>query len=319
MIKENIWLLGTGYMAIEYAKVLKDLGCTFTTIGRGDENCQKFEKEVGIKPISGGIKEFLLTNPQIPNAVINAAGIDLLSETTHLLLDFGVKYILLEKPGFGSIDEFEPLYQKALNKKVTILLAYNRRFYASVQHALKMIENDGGAKSMVFDFTEWSHVIGSLAKSKVEHNNWFYGNSTHLIDLAFFMCGTPKIMHCHVSGQNKINWHPHASIFSGSGITEQNVLFSYHANWAGPGRWGIDIITGKNRYIYKPLEKLHMMALGSVAINLVEDIDYSLDEKFKPGIYLQTQKFLNNELENFCDIERQWNLINFYNQIIKGN
>lgn len=36
-----IWLIGAGYMAKEYAKVLKALEIPFTVIGRNEENCKK--------------------------------------------------------------------------------------------------------------------------------------------------------------------------------------------------------------------------------------------------------------------------------------
>ena len=59
MIKENIWIIGTGYMAIEYVKVLQKLSCDFIAIGRGSENCKHFREITGVDSIDGGLDEFL--------------------------------------------------------------------------------------------------------------------------------------------------------------------------------------------------------------------------------------------------------------------
>ena len=56
--------------------------------------------------------------------------------------------------------------------------------------------------------------------------------------------------------QRKISWHPSASGFVGSGVTDNGVLFSYISNWDCPGRWSVEIITNKRRFILSPLEEL---------------------------------------------------------------
>nr|XP_006823241.1 PREDICTED: uncharacterized protein LOC100367900 [Saccoglossus kowalevskii] len=159
--------------------------------------------------------------------------------------------------------------------------------------AREMIKQDGGVKSFVFEFTEWSHVISALPHSDIVKSSWFLANSSHILDLAFFMGGQPRTIKCFNSGKGDVTWHPQASTWVGSGITDSNALFSYHANWAGPGRWWLEIVTTKNRYIFRPLEKLHITRLGSVKIEEVE-IDDSLDKNFKPGLWRQTKTFLED-------------------------
>jgi len=314
MIKENIWIIGTGYMAIEYAKVLQKLSCEFIAIGRGSENCKHFREITGVDSIDGGLVEFLKTNPRIPNAVINTVGIDSLSSSTRSLIEYGIKYILLEKPGFGNPNELSETLLLSKKYDSNILLAYNRRFYQSALKAVEIINADGGVKSFNFEFTEWSHSIQTLDKSLVEHNNWFYGNSTHLIDLAFFLGGKPKSLSCYKTGS--LNWHPSGSIYSGSGETEGGALFSYIANWQSPGRWNLELATNNYRLIFRPLEKLQIMKLGSVQIDYFDEIDYKIDEEFKPGIYLQTMAFLNNQKSLFSDIFEQFeNMKEVYSKI----
>jgi hypothetical protein len=169
--------------------------------------------------------------------------------------------------------------------------------------AKKRIEEDGGVTSFHFEFTEWSHQIRNLNKHKTELENWFLGNSTHVVDTAFYLCGKPKEISCYHSGGN--DWHPNSTIFAGAGVTETAALFSYEANWESAGRWSIDIMTKKHRFVFKPMEKLQIQQIGSVAVSFIEGIDYSYDEKFKPGLYLQTQAFLENQYENFCSLNEQ--------------
>jgi predicted dehydrogenase len=302
-----IWIVGTGLMAKEYAKVLKSLGKEFLAIGRGEANSQNFASEFNARAFTGGLALFLQSKPELPDAVIVAVGVESLTETTGLLLEAGVKNILLEKPGVAYPAEIPRLASLAHEKNATVVLAYNRRFYASVLKAEEICKADGGIVSFNFEFTEWSHVIRTLNKHQAEHHNWFLGNSTHVIDTAFFLGGKPRELAAFYKGT--LEWHPASSVFAGAGVTESGALFSYHANWEGPGRWVIELLTLKHRLIFKPMESLQIQKIGSVAVEPVE-IDDRLDKEFKPGLYLQTKAFLEGELSRFCSVEEQNRMIN---------
>ena len=51
----NLWLIGSGLMALDYAKIIKALNIEFTVIGRGIKSAQNFEKITGTKVIKGGL------------------------------------------------------------------------------------------------------------------------------------------------------------------------------------------------------------------------------------------------------------------------
>jgi hypothetical protein len=294
----NIWLIGT---------VLKKLNVPFIVIGRSEFRCLEFEAKVGVRPISGGIQNFLITAPVMPSKVIITTKVEELQVISKLLMDYGVKNILAEKPGVAYVNEINELVDLAKKTQTNLLIAYNRRFYASVLKAEKIIEEDGGVSSFNFEFTEWSHIISTLKETDAGLHNWFLGNSTHVIDLAFYLGGFPKQFSAYYKGS--LNWHPTASAYAGAGISETGALFSYHANWEAPGRWVLEVLTTKHRLIFKPMEKLQIQAVGSVAINPVE-INDSLDISFKPGIYLQTKAFIENDYTRFCNIYDQQQLIN---------
>ncbi len=304
-----IWIVGAGLMAREYAKVLNALKVNYIVIGRNKDNCASLAAEYHCEVVSGGIDAFLHTKPSLPEKVIVAVGIEALTETTVSLLTYGVQQILLEKPGVGYPAEIDTLVNLANKKNARVLLAYNRRFYASVMKAQQIIHEDGGVSSFNFEFTEWSHVIRTLTKTNAEHHNWFLGNSTHVIDTAFYLGGKPEKLATFFKGS--LDWHPAAANFCGAGISQSGALFSYHANWEAPGRWVLEILTKKHRLLFKPMESLQIQVLGSVAVNPVE-IDDHLDKEFKPGLYLQTKAFLENNDTNFCAVQEQKEMIDRY-------
>jgi len=306
-MNNETWLIGTGQMAMDYAAVLKSLNKPFTVIGRGETKSKAFEKQIGMTVISGGIQNYLETNPNVPEKVIVATNVEELQSICKMLINYGVKDILIEKPGVAYPREIDELAEVAKQTGVNVLLAYNRRFYASVLEAEKIIAEDGGLSSFNFEFTEWSHVITAEPKTDADLNNWFLGNSTHVVDLAFYIGGQPKDLSAYYAGA--LEWHPSASIFAGAGITEKGSLFSYQANWEAPGRWVLELLTKKHRLIFKPMEKLQIQLLGSVAINPVE-INDSLDTEFKPGLSLQTKAFLEGNYDRFCTVESQKQMIN---------
>jgi predicted dehydrogenase len=315
MSNSNIWIIGTGLMGIEYAKVLKDLGKSYEAIGRSQKSADNFEKMNCGKVFTGGLDKFLEGKPELPEFCIVAVGVEMLAKSAIELLKYGVSNILLEKPGVGNPNEIKELLLLAEKKKANVLLAYNRRFYASVMAVEKLIEEDGGLLSFHFEFTEWSHTIKDLVKHKDEHNFWFLGNSTHVIDAAFYLGGYPSSISAYFTGS--LDWHPNSSIFVGSGKSEKGALFSYHANWEGPGRWTIEFITRKNRFFLKPIETLQRQKLGTINIEQIE-IEDALDKHFKPGLYLQTKAFLENDYTRFCTLKSQSHFIEYYYKKMSG-
>jgi glutamyl-tRNA reductase len=60
--KNDIWLIGAGYMATEYAKVLEGLKRSYTVIGKGRAHAEQFRKDTGHEVIEGGIQAYLAQN-----------------------------------------------------------------------------------------------------------------------------------------------------------------------------------------------------------------------------------------------------------------
>mgnify|MGYP000249366669 CR=1 FL=1 len=310
-------LVGCGPMASDYYKVIKSLDIEVDIIGRGKKSAETFEKENDAIVISRNIDDYIKSERihNVKNAIISV-NIENLYEVCNKLLYTNIENILLEKPGYLYDNEIYNLEKKSrvLNKK--IFIAYNRRFYNSVIQLNKIVENDGGVKSCNFDFTEWSHVIDDLKINYKVKQKWFMANSSHVLDLAFFIIGRPKKLESFISG--KIKWHKSGSRFVGSGVSEKDILFSYHANWLGPGRWSLEFITNNNKLILCPMENLKLIKLGSVKENEIIANDND-DTNFKPGLFKQVDGFLNNKFKNLCSIKDQISNIKYYNKISNYN
>ena len=179
--------------------------------------------------------------------------------------------------------------------------------------AKDIIENDGGAKSFLFEFSEVEKMILELNKLDSVKAFWFMVNSSHPVDLAFYLGGTPK----EINGYCKKGDYWFQREYVGSGITENGALFSYYSNWNAPGRWNVEIATRNYRIILKPLEELRIQKLNSFAIEKIEPADED-DILFKPGLLKQTKAFLDREFSDFLSISDHCEMLEIYEKMNKG-
>lgn len=305
----DLWLIGSGGMALEYAKVLQAHHIAFTVIGRGHESAIAFTKMSGMDVVKDGLTSYLHTKPKLPSKAIIAVGVEALSETMKSLIEYGVPNILVEKPGALTKEEIVSALLLAKKNSVRVFVAYNRRFYASTLRALELIAEDGGVKSFNFEFTEWGHEIQGLKKAPGVKDAWFLANSTHVADLAFYLGGIPTEMTTFTAGS--LDWHPAASIFSGAGKTNTGAIFSYQANWGAPGRWGVETLTSNYRLIFRPMESLKIMKKGSINIEEVP-LNDEMDKQFKPGLNEMVKRFLRGQDDGLCALESQSQLWDIY-------
>jgi predicted dehydrogenase len=316
-MKKKVFLVGTGQMAIDYLSVLNNQNCDITVIGRGKESAMKFESQTGVKPFVGGLQEYIINNGFFANAyVIIATGTEALMPSLLLVLQAGAYKVLIEKPAAISIEELIENEEKLKPYYDKVFVAYNRRFYTSVIEAQKMIEEDGGLQTIHFEFTEWAHKIEPLTKAVGVKENWFFANSTHVVDLAFYLAGKPIQWHSY-SKSGLIKWHSKTN-FTGAGITENGVLFSYLSNWESAGRWSLELLTTNRRIYLKPMENIFVQKKGTINI-LEHKYDNYLDLNYKPGIYNQIKAFFQSENCNLLSIYEHIKISKeIYSKIIKN-
>lgn len=303
-------------MAMDYAKVLVSMGVRFSTIGRGPSSAHAFQNATGLEAHTGGLERFVANTclEEFTHAIV-CVGEARLGQATKVLIEAGMKSILVEKPGASNVGEITQTAAISSERRISCFVGYNRRFYASVQRAQQMIQEDGGVASFLFEFTEWSHRIKDLTKEQGVLENWFLHNSTHVVDMAFYLGGWPERMTSISSGGT--SWHPAASVFAGAGVAHGGATFSYGANWEAPGRFSTEILTRTRRMIFRPLEQLRVVELGSVREEAVE-LDDRLDVEFKPGLWKQVNAFLSNETSVLPTIQQQAEHAAVYEAILHG-
>ncbi|KKM92325.1 hypothetical protein LCGC14_1219600 [marine sediment metagenome] len=311
----DVLLIGAGPMAISHAQVLQSLNLKFIVVGRSKQSANSFQEKTKINVITGGINKWLSNNKVCPKYAIVAVTGTQLGNVTRALINHGMKNILLEKPGGLNNDDIKPVADSAKKSDSNVLLGYNRRFYSSTLKVKEIIAEDGGVNSYYFEFTEWPHTIVPLRKDPEVKKRWLLHNSTHVIDLAFYLGGEPGEIHSYSKGG--FDWHPDGTIFTGAGVSKSGALFSYHSNWDAPGRWGVEILTQRHRLIFRPLEKLQIQKLKSVVIEEVR-IDDQLDIKFKPGLYRQLKAFLEGNTNTFININQHASRLKIFDCICKG-
>ncbi len=289
--KKSVLIIGAGRIANEYAIALSKLKIKNVTIlGNTQKSLQKFKIFSNFEIISGGY-ENELPNIRKKDLVIIATPIPMLIKAAKIAIKNGQTRILIEKPGSVFKKDLKSL--QSLIKKQKVRIAYNRIFYPSFHKLKQLVEKEGGITSCKFDFTEWIHTIEFEKYDDIIYQRWGISNSLHVISMAFELIGMPKEISSYQKG--KFDWHPSGSIFVGSGISKKNIPFSYHANWNGGGRWGIEVVTNESKYRLSPLEKLYRLPKGST-----EWSEIQLKETFpkvKAGIAEEIAVILSNKFE----------------------
>ena len=306
----RVLVVGAGGMAAAYHKVLSAMGAKFDVVCRSEISADNFFRQTGYRPTPGGLTQYL--EAVVPESAIIATGIENLYESAKALLEKGVRHLLIEKPGALYVEQLQKLHALSELNDSSVYIAYNRRFYASVSKLLALVKDDGGVKTISFDFTEWSDRIEPLSKGDGVKEKWVLSNSTHVIDLAFFIAGKPSELSAYVDGG--LTWHTSGSCFVGSGVTERNALFSYRSDWDSQGRWGVTVYSKNYSYTLCPLEGLSRIPRNSVAHEQV-DLDDKLDIDFKPGLYKQVQGFLNRSTKSMCSLQEHIELFTTYEKI----
>ena len=81
-----------------------------------------------------------------------------------------------------------------------------------------------------------------------------------------------------------------------------------------PGRWGVELLTAKRRLIMRPVEQLQVMPLGTVKIEAMDPLD-RFDQDYKPGLYRQTQAFIEGNDHLFCTLPEQVENVRIYSEM----
>ena len=248
----KILVLGVGPMAEEYLTACQNLSIQPEFVGRSVAGMKRFEAKTGVRPHSSleGLtaEDFLGVVVAVNEASLSAVLIEVLRR--------GFKRVLVEKPGGSSLEHFQELSDEVSKYPAKVFVAYNRRFYSTVAKLNELANDDGGLVSIHFDFTERVHIVAELEKDRETKEDWFFQNSSHVIDLVLFLAPGTEIIESRSSGG--LPWHPRASHFSGFGWNRDGVHITYNSVWGARGGWEVIARSNTTHFRLKPLEVLEV-------------------------------------------------------------
>jgi predicted dehydrogenase len=295
---KSVLILGSGKIADQYAFALQKMNVkNITVISRKGIENEHIKNSLGLKILDGGYEKHL-PDFKKQDLVIVALPTESLLPASEMALKSGQTNILIEKPAslfsekLNSLDKFD--------KNSKIIIAYNRLLYPNFHKLKQLITDDGGITSVKFTFTEWIDKIDFSNYDAQTLKYWGIQNSLHVISMIIDLIGDLKQISSFSNG--KLNWHPSGSCFVGSGISDQNIPFSYHSDWKSGDRWGIEVFTMKNSYKLTPLEDLFVCPKNSQTYRQVK-FDKAFSET-KQGISEEIAFMLSdmNDLKPFVTI-----------------
>lgn len=282
-----VLLIGTGPMAVEYARVLRDgLAMPFWLSSRDPGKAAALAEETGAE---GSVALGALggADTRFSFAIV-ATAVESLVPVTRGVIEAGVRHVLVEKPGALSAADGHALTAHAAAHGALVRIAYNRRYYASVRGLAQVLQAEP-ALCATFDFTEWGFRIAPLVKGPGVKERWALGNSVHVVDTVCHLLGELREVRAIVRDAGRLDWHPSGATFVGSSFCGDTPV-SWCTSWSAPGRWSIEVMTEQGRYKLSPMERLQVMRPGKVDWTEVP-LDYALDDAFKPGLHAMVAAF----------------------------
>ena len=199
--------------------------------------------------------------------------------------------IFTEKPLGLNYVQAKNLIRLSLKKKRKLFIALNRRNVISTKKLVEIIDKKKNIKRNLEILDQQSPSKIYFTKKVI--NNWQFANSIHLIDYISLIC------------RGKVSSHKKKLIELNSKqkVLECVMKFSsgdtckYRALWFLPGKWQVKVRLDKLIYTLKPLERLKVSEFNKSNFSDLK-LNYSLDNKFKPGFFSQAKNLINDNKKN---------------------
>ena len=295
---KSVLILGAGWMATEYCRALEALGVEqVTVVARSAASATKCCEPFGFKPVAGGYEQDLGDLGTFDLIIVALPVLQLLPAARAALRQ-GCRTVLVEKPGSLYSAELSQWADEIADAPLRVRIAYNRLVYPHLWQLKERVAAEGGITSARYTFTELVRTINFDKNPAEVTARWGVANSAHVISMAHDLIGMPAELSALHDGS--LDWHPSGAQFVGAGRTEQGIPFSYHADWASAGRWGIEVMTREHAYRLMPLEELWQSARGTFDWQRVPAT--AAFPGIKLGVAEQVALMLDAELENLIPL-----------------
>ncbi|MBI4278967.1 MAG: Gfo/Idh/MocA family oxidoreductase [Armatimonadetes bacterium] len=246
-------VVGYGYMGQQFVKALQILGVgRIRVCARSEEKLAGLRGMPGVTTLAGGVDRLDVT-PEPEEVAIVATPTEILAAATERLVALGYRTLLIEKPVALYADRILRLADHLERHGAAAWCAYNRVAYPSFHEVRARVRQEGGITSCTYTFTEFIHRIDTAQFPREELARWGIANSLHVMSMAHGLIGLPARWSAHRAGS--LPWHPAGAVFVGSGVSDRDVPFSYHADWGSTGRWSVEVHTPVSSYRLCPLEQ----------------------------------------------------------------
>lgn len=307
----NVSIIGAGYMAEEYLKVLS-ASPRYNVIGifsRNIKKCENLKKNYNSLEIFKNISDmYSFTKSQLLIIACSA-------ESTKSVATEATKYpwtILFEKPIGLNFYEYEEISTICSNRDSNAYVALNRRYYSSTQKLILMLnEIDSPRYINIYD-QEDIEKLKLNKKNEEVIKNWMYVNSIHLIDYIDILA-RGSLSELKITDR----WNQKSpNLVTARLVFNSGDIVNYHAIWNAPAPWEVKIFTRKNFFNLRPIERLSYINESSRELKNVEIDD--LDLKYKPGLYLlieEMYKCLNGLSHKVPSIKQNKKTMNYIKDI----
>lgn len=294
LLLDSVLVIGKGPIGQIYIQILRDLGIRTIWASR---DYPEVINSIGNEKIT----HVIVATPVLPM-------IDIV-KNINKIFENDIQ-ILVEKPFSYNRKSIELVSN--INKNIFIGL--NRRMYSNIIK-LKTLFEDEIINTLHFDFSEPTVLFPENLSNMnyTDYENAFYYQSVHLIDLAFFLMGDPKFIQSETRGKFTRNGQ---GLCAGYGVSKQDVLFTFQANWNIPGFWNISITTDQSRVSLRSINQVEIIKFSQNKEDLkptsIRYLDLeSVDIKYKSGFYNQILAFtgLTQNQKSLCDLKQYLRLL----------
>ena len=310
----NLAYIGSGHISEFHIPVLRKAGFNISSVSsrKDSKNIKEFAEKFNIKNVIPDWKK-LHDIVDDYDAIMIAVGVDVTFEILNNLLEIN-KPILVEKPISIKSKEIEKIIEKNNDK---IFVAYNRRYYNSIEWAKNFIESK-------------SNVSATFFIPEIHQLN-FYHNSSHIIDLLNYLFKDLKLENTtHFTIDKKLSGL--TAIFK----TKRGDIINLISNWNAPSNFKIEVIHEDEKMELNPIEKAYfykgMQLIEPTKENpnrmyipklVRESVDEKFDKNFKPGFYKQASVFYNyiknNQYdERMCTLKQAKEVMEIIEKLIRN-
>lgn len=278
--------VGAGYMTVEHIKAFKDINsviCSGIT-SRTKSRAQEVAKSYGVPIICDSISDLY----EMTKADAVVISVPVLSTRDVALEAFKYPWkVLIEKPVGYNLEDASIILEEAKRMNRDVFVALNRRHYNSTERVIGELNKvDGRRLVMIHDQEDAIEALNAGRPQKLV-DNWMYANSIHIIDLfqVFARGQVAKMDHL-------IRWEPDNPFIVMTKVEfESGDIGIYQAVWNAPGPWSVTISTPTKRFEMRPIERASFQNHGERKLSEYPVNEW--DQKFKPGLRQQAQRFIN--------------------------